>query len=129
MWGKLETFKYLSNYSTNMNKTEVNKDARKNVLNFFSSLADETRLKILLSIANEKKNVGEIYNFAGKNTMTLSAISHQLKTLSDLGIVTSNKEGQEKYFELSDNFCWCILKDAFKQFDCDIKIKCKKCEK
>ena len=40
-----------------------------------------------------------------------------------------NKEGQEKYFELSDKFCWCILRDAFKQFNSNIKIKCKKCGK
>ncbi len=112
-----------------MDKTKINETAKKNVLNFFSSLADETRLKILLSISNEKRNVGEIYNFVGRDTMTLSAISHQLKQLSDLGIVTSNKEGQEKYFELSDKFCWCILRDAFKQFNSNIKIKCKKCGK
>lgn len=110
-----------------MNKEKINENAKKNVLNFFSSLADETRLKILLSIASEKKNVSKIHDFVGKNTMTLSAISHQLRTLSDLGIVISNKEGQEKYFELSDKFCWCILRDAFKQFDSNIKIKCKKC--
>lgn len=107
--------------------TKINEDAKKKVLNFFASLSDETRLKILLSMANGKKNVGEIYEFVGRETMTLSAISHQLKTLSDLNIVISNKEGQEKYFELSPNYCWCILRDVFSQFDDKIKIKCKKC--
>ena len=78
-----------------MINTKINIEARKKVSNFFSSLADETRLKILLSIANEKKNVGEIYDFVGRNTMSLSAISHQLKQLSDLGIVRSERNGQE----------------------------------
>ena len=111
-----------------MVNTKIHEDAKRNALIFFSSLADETRLKILLSIANEKKNVGEIYDYVGKTSMSLSAISHQLKNLSDLGIVSSKRKGQEKYFELSENYCWCILRDVFKQFNDTIKIKCKKCE-
>ncbi|MEK6859732.1 MAG: metalloregulator ArsR/SmtB family transcription factor [Nanoarchaeota archaeon] len=104
-------------------------ESEKNVMQFFSSLADETRLHILLSIAENPKAVNEIYNFVGRDKMTLSAISHQLKQLSDQGIVISEKKGKEKFFELSDKFCWCILRDAFKQFDNDIQIRCKKCEK
>ncbi len=98
------------------------------VMQFFASLADETRLKIILSIAEKPRSVNEIYNFVGKEKMTLSAISHQLKTLSDLDIIFSIKKGKEKYFELSDKFCWCVLRDAFSQFNSNIKIKCKKCE-
>jgi DNA-binding transcriptional ArsR family regulator len=105
------------------------KESEKNVMQFFSSLADETRLHILLSIAENPKTVNEIYDFVGRNKMTLSAISHQLKQLSDQGIVISEKKGQEKFFELSNKFCWCILRDAFKQFNNNINIKCKKCEK
>jgi len=101
----------------------------KNIIQFFASLADETRLRIILSIAEKPRTVGEIYNFVGKNKMTLSAISHQLKTLSDAGTIFSIKRGKEKYFELSDKYCWCILKDAYKQFNNNIKIKCKKCKK
>lgn len=107
---------------------KMNKANRK-VMNFFSSLSDETRLKILMSMAMGKKNVGEIYSFVGKETMTLSAISHQLKTLADLGIVSFKRDGQEKYYELSDKYCWCILRDVFRQFNNDIQIKCKKCGK
>jgi len=110
-----------------MNKTKI--ESEKKVMDFFSSLADETRLHILLSIAENPKTVNEIYDFVGRNKMTLSAISHQLKQLSDIGIVSYTKKGKEKYFELSDKFCWCILKDAFSQFNTNLKIKCKKCGK
>src|SRR3989338_4268630 len=104
-------------------------ESERKVMQFFSSLADETRLHILLSIAENPKTVNAIYDFVGRKKMTLSAISHQLRQLSDLGIVTSEKKGQEKFFTLSDKFCWCILRDAFKQFDNNIHIRCKKCEK
>lgn len=123
----IKTFKYLNNCSTNkMKKVQI--ESERKIMQFFSSLADETRLHILLSIAEKPKTVNEIYDFVGRNKMTLSAISHQLKQLTDMNIVTFEKKGKERYFELSDKFCWCILRDAFSQFDTNIKIKCKKCE-
>ncbi len=113
----------------NILKTQLTKEIENKVLNFFSGLADETRLRILLSIAEKPKNVNDIYEFVGKEKMTLSAISHQLNNMKNLNIVTYVKHGKEKAYELSDSFCWCILKDAFKQFDNDLHIRCKKCEK
>ncbi len=41
---------------------------------FFSSLADETRLKILVGLMEESRNVGQIHNYVGGD-ITLSAIS------------------------------------------------------
>lgn len=99
----------------------------KRIMQFFSSLADETRLKIVLSIAEKPRTVNEIHQFVGKEKMTLSAISHQLKQLKDLNIVVCKKLGKERLYELSGDFCWCILRDAFKQFNNNLKIKCKKC--
>ncbi len=113
----------------NILKTQLNKETENKILNFFSSLADETRLQILISIAEKPKNVNEIYEFVGKEKMTLSAISHQLNNMKNLNIVSSVKHGKEKSYELSDSFCWCILRDAFKQFNNDLHIRCKKCEK
>lgn len=110
-------------------KQKIDDNSKSKVLDFFSSLADKTRLEILMSIAKEPKNVNEIYEFIGKGKMTLSAISHQLKQLKNLNIVYCKKQGQKRLYELSDNFCWCILKDAFKQFNNNIEIKCKKCGK
>ena len=107
---------------------QIDNEAGKKVMQFFSSLADETRLRILLSMAEKPKNVNGIYECVGKDKMTLSAISHQLRQLKDLGIVDVEKRGRERVFQLSKNFCWCILRDAFKQFNSNIKIKCRKCE-
>ncbi len=110
-------------------KNKINKNAKEKVLNFFSSLADETRLKILISMADSSKNVNEIYEFVGKNNISLSAISHQLKLLRNMEIIYCKKQGRERLYELSDKFCWCILRDSLKQFNNDIEIKCKKCKK
>lgn len=103
------------------------KEAGKKALQFFSSLSDETRLNILLSLVDCQRNVSEIYEYVGKNRMTLSAISHQLRRLSDIGLVFYKKEGKEKKFSLSDNFCWCILRDALNHFNS--KTECESCKK
>ena len=89
----------------------------KKILQFFASLSDETRLRILLCLAEKPRKVSELHRFLGKDSITLSAISHQLKQLSDQEIVEFEKKGREKTFTLSGNFCWCILKDAFKHFE------------
>ena len=99
------------------------------LLQFFSTLADETRLRIVLGLSEGPRNVNGIYEGVGKKTMTLSAISHALKQMTDLRIVVYEKRGREKVYRLSDEFCWCILRDAFKQFGNNIEIKCEKCGK
>jgi len=107
---------------------KINGLAEKNVLNFFASLSDETRIHIILSVAEKAKTVNEIHQFIGKDKMTLSAVSHQLRQLLDGGIVYYEKKGKERRYQLSDKFCWCILRDAFEQFNNHLKIRCKKCE-
>lgn len=99
----------------------------KKILRFFESLSDETRLMIALSLINGPKNVNEIHCEVGRERLTLSAISHQLRLLRSSGIVDSKKKGREKFFTLSEHFCWCILRDAqshFKQ-----KTGCAECRK
>lgn len=93
----------------------------KKILKFFTALSDETRLKILLTLIESSKTVTEVHKAVG-NKITLSAISHQLKYLENLKIIISKKKGREKSFNLSSNFCWCMLKDAVKHFD-NTKLK------
>jgi len=101
--------------------------ANKKVIQFFSAMADETRLKILSSLIEGPRTVNGIHNYVGEDRLTLSAISHQLKHLNDVGIIVYEKNGREKIFKLSDDFCWCILRDAFKHFK--HKTKCAECLK
>ncbi len=97
----------------------------KKMLQFFSALADETRLKILLCLSKKPQSVNEIHESIGKDKMTLSAVSHQLTLLTNLDIIIFTKIGRQKTFQLSDNFCWCVFDDAFGHF----KGGCKHCAK
>ena len=85
------------------------------IVKFFSALADETRLKILVSLMNSPKTVTEIHLDVGRN-LTLSAISHQLKILSNADVVESEKVGREKKYSSSGKFCMCMIRDAISHF-------------
>ncbi len=97
------------------------KNSNKRIARFFAALSDETRLNILLSLIEGSKNVSEIHRAMDKE-VTLSAISHQLKLLSDLDIIEYEKKGREKNYFLSGDFCWCILRDVVKHFN-NTKLK------
>jgi DNA-binding transcriptional ArsR family regulator len=107
----------------------IKEEIKKKLLNFFSSLSDETRLMILLAIAKSPKTVSEIHEAVGNSKITISAISHQLKLLRSMNIVVAKKKGRERIYELSDEYCWCILRDALRKLGCKVDIRCKRCER
>ncbi|MBS3123355.1 winged helix-turn-helix transcriptional regulator [Candidatus Woesearchaeota archaeon] len=96
------------------------------ITEFFSCLSDETRLKIILSILEKPKTVNEIHQILGEEKLTLSAVSHQLTLMNNLGIVEFEKNGRSKSFRLSGQFCWCILRKALGHFE--EKGGCKSCQ-
>ncbi len=97
----------------------------KSIMEFFASLADETRLTIVMTLIKEPKTVTDIQRSIKE--ISLSGISHQLKILKSASIVSSKKKGREKTYSLSDAFCWCILRDAQNHFKG--KTGCKECLK
>lgn len=104
-----------------MNKSELNK-----ITELFSCLSDETRMKIILSILEQPRTVNEIHQQLGEEKLTLSAVSHQLTLMNNLGIVEFEKNGRSKSFRLSGQFCWCILRKALWHFE--EKGGCKACQ-
>jgi len=98
-----------------MSKKE-NVEIDKKVLRFFSAISDPTRLVMLKALMDGPKTVNEVYESVGREKMTLSAVSHQLKYLEQVGVVEFEKKGREKTFRPSEEFCWCILKDAYDHY-------------
>jgi len=62
-----------------------------------SSLANITRLKLLICLSEGKKNVTELIE---KCTLSQSAVSQHLEKLRSSGIVKSEKVGKEVYYTL-----------------------------
>lgn len=65
----------------------------------FKILSDPTRLQILWALDRNELCVCDIANVLN---MTKSAVSHQLSTLRNSGIVKSRRAGREVYYVLDD---------------------------
>ena len=72
----------------------------------FKVLSDSTRLKILWSIENKELCVCCISEVVG---MSVSAVSHQLKTLKQANLITSKRKGKNIYYSLNDEHVKTIL--------------------
>ncbi len=79
-------------------------------VNIFKTLGDKTRLRIVKTIFEAERSVGDI---AKALEMTTSAISHQLKNLKDNGIVKSVRKGKEIHYSLNDEHIKQIIIQVF----------------
>lgn len=77
--------------------------------NFFKTLSDDTRMRIILLLEERPQNVTEIANALN---MSQSAISHQLRMLYDHRVVNYTKHGQERIYEIRDRHIYEIIKQA-----------------
>ena len=66
----------------------------------FSALSDPTRLRIISVLLDGEMNVGDI---AAQLGMTESAVSHQLRGLRQMRLVSSRKDGRQVFYALDDD--------------------------
>ena len=66
----------------------------------FKALADETRLKILWALEKREMCVCDLAAMLG---LTESAVSHQLRLLRNLQLVSNRRNGVVLYYRLTDN--------------------------
>ncbi len=66
----------------------------------FQQLCDPTRLRILWILAHSEQCVNNIALLIG---MSMSAVSHHLRTLRQTGLITNRREGKEVYYKLADD--------------------------
>ncbi|MGX8796922.1 ArsR/SmtB family transcription factor [Fusibacter sp. JL298sf-3] len=72
----------------------------------FKALGDPTRVKILQLLSLSEMCVCDITHVLN---MTHSAISHQLKTLRQAGLVKNRKEGKVVFYSLDDAHVFNLL--------------------
>ena len=69
------------------------------VADLFKALADPTRVRIIGLLAHTEMCVGDLRLVLG---MTQPAVSHQLRLLRNLRLVTFRKEGRHVFYTLAD---------------------------
>ena len=76
---------------------------------FFKIFGDSTRIRILWALHDSEMCVQGLSAAVG---MSLSAVSHQLKSLKDAHLVRSRRDGKQVYYTLCDHHIMEILDTA-----------------
>ena len=77
----------------------------------FKVLSDPTRLKIVLALANEEMCVCDL---GALIDVSVSAISHQLRLLRSIRLVSYRKQGKMVYYRLDDDHVEKLIQEARK---------------
>lgn len=70
------------------------------VADIFRALADPTRIRMLLALAAEPLCVCDLADIAG---VSESAVSHQLRMLREMSLVSWEREGKRAVYRLADD--------------------------
>ena len=65
----------------------------------FSALGDTSRIRIIGALTTSEMNVGELAGLVG---ISHSAVSHHLRHLRQMRLVSARKEGRHVYYQLDD---------------------------
>ncbi len=80
----------------------------------FSVLGDPGRAKMLYALVQAELCVCDLAAIVG---MSESAVSHQLRWLRALGLVTNRREGRQVYYSLADGHVRGLLKLGIKHVE------------
>ncbi|MBR5539008.1 MAG: winged helix-turn-helix transcriptional regulator [Clostridia bacterium] len=72
----------------------------------FKVFADSTRIRILYSLLDAEKCVGDVVDAL---EMSQTAISHQLRILKQSHLVRCRRDGKQMYYSLADDHVKVIL--------------------
>lgn len=76
----------------------------------FSAMGDPTRLRLLEALAIEELCVCDL---AQISAVTQSGVSHQLRVLRELGLVTFRRDGNRAVYRLADDHVRTLLAQGF----------------
>ena len=96
----------MSDYSYIGGPMEQSSIVSKTLAGLFKVFGDDTRVKILISLAEGDKCVSEIVSAIN---VSQSAVSHQLKLLKESKLVKSQKEGRVITYSLADSHVYTII--------------------
>ncbi|TLN13140.1 helix-turn-helix transcriptional regulator [bacterium] len=69
------------------------------VAELFRAFSDTSRVRILSAILDREMNVSQLAEIAG---VTESAVSHHLRGLRQMRLVTARRDGKEVYYSVED---------------------------
>ena len=77
----------------------------------FASLADPTRLQILMLLTEKERNVSELCTDLG--TQSQPAVSHHLALLRVAGLIEARRDGKHNFYSVRAKHFHRLLSDIF----------------
>lgn len=90
---------------------EISKNTLQQTAEIFKLLGDQTRLAIVCKLFNGNRCVNKL---SEELEMTASAISHQLRNLKQMRVVSCIKAGKHVVYSLKDDHIITIITQAVK---------------
>jgi len=84
-------------------------DALNGMADFFSTLSDQTRIRIVSALSISQMCVNDISNVLSLNQTT---VSHQLRNLRNIGVVKVKRQGKVAFYSLSDTHVLDVMLSA-----------------
>ena len=89
-----------------MKRKSITAEELQDLADFFKVFGDSTRIKILCMLWQSEMCVCDL---AQSLSMTQSAISHQLRVLKQMKLVTNRREGKTVFYSLADGHIKTIM--------------------
>ncbi len=96
---------------TAANKQKLPERDNQHMAQFFKAMGDPNRLKILWALEHEEMCVCDIAAFL---KISESAVSHQLRMLRQLHLVSNRREGPILYYRLNDHHINELIETALR---------------
>ena len=81
------------------------------VAELFRAFSDTSRVRILSALAAQELNVSALAEMVG---VSQSAVSHHLRGLRQMGLVTARREGKEVYYRIEDEHIVALFQQGVK---------------
>ena len=84
---------------TKAKSTILDEHSSAHVAELFRAFSDTSRVRIMSALLDGEKNVGALARLVG---ITESAVSHHMRGLRQMHIVTARRDGKEVYYSIVD---------------------------
>ncbi len=81
------------------------------VAELFRAFSDTSRVRILSALVNQEMNVTALAEMAG---ISESAVSHHMRSLRQMQIVQSRRDGKEVFYRLEDEHLIALFQQGVK---------------
>ena len=97
-----------------VNEHMPDEDTLYDLADFFKIFADSTRIKILYVLMCSQMCVCDLAQIL---KMTQSAVSHQLRTLKQMDLVRSRRDGKTVFYSLADGHIKTVLSQGLEHLE------------